>query len=262
MCGFTLVELLVVIGVIAILIALLLPALQKARAASYALVCASNARQLGLGFRLYASAHRDAVPLAYWAPNGGTNVPVISWSDFIVPHLGAKLTDAQINSTSSIVAAEAYASYARLFVCPSVPDLTRTLTYGMPSHNNDAGNGKPHPDYPGIALMGASGTANGYTPYRYSQIRQSTEVILLAEYWPIDGGVGARIGSHVRLASDQNTVRGRQMHKGRFTYLFLDGHVEALFPIQTVRQDAIRMLRVDPTATAYSQGMWTTTAND
>lgn len=61
--GFTLVELLVVIAVIAILAALLLPALGRARVRAYAIGCLNNTRQLALAWRLYADDHADR--LAY-----------------------------------------------------------------------------------------------------------------------------------------------------------------------------------------------------
>ena len=61
--GFTLVELLVVIGIIAVLVALLFPMLNRSREHSRRAVCLSNLRQLGLAFNLYANAFREQIPL-------------------------------------------------------------------------------------------------------------------------------------------------------------------------------------------------------
>src|SRR5262249_32292320 len=63
--AFTLVELLVVIGIIAVLVAVLLPALNKARESAQRTQCLSNVRQLGILFRLYANANKDAAPIGY-----------------------------------------------------------------------------------------------------------------------------------------------------------------------------------------------------
>lgn len=63
--AFTLVELLVVIGIIALLISILMPALSKARRAALAVQCQSNMRQMGIGLRMYAEANQA------WLPSSG-----------------------------------------------------------------------------------------------------------------------------------------------------------------------------------------------
>lgn len=85
--GFTLVELMVVVGIIALLIALLLPALRKARSAANTAACLSNLRQLMQASAMYTADNNGCmVPACYYdkAPTRGTNITHDTWSEILL----------------------------------------------------------------------------------------------------------------------------------------------------------------------------------
>ncbi len=91
--AFTLVELLVVIGIIALLIGILLPALQKAKDSANTLKCSANLRSVGQGLAMYVTNYKQTFPASYLyighAINGNTQTPTtgdagyIHWSSYL-----------------------------------------------------------------------------------------------------------------------------------------------------------------------------------
>jgi prepilin-type N-terminal cleavage/methylation domain-containing protein/prepilin-type processing-associated H-X9-DG protein len=76
--GFTLLELLVVMGVVAVLATLMLPALNRARTKAEAVICLNNLRQWGLATQLYAADHNDLLP-PEGTPNPGERSTNTGW---------------------------------------------------------------------------------------------------------------------------------------------------------------------------------------
>src|SRR5689334_22488163 len=77
--GFTLVELLVVVGIIALLVAILLPTLQKARKAAWRVACASNLKQIDGAFRFYFADWKNCYPNGYYDANPADLTGVSGW---------------------------------------------------------------------------------------------------------------------------------------------------------------------------------------
>jgi len=130
--GFTLMELLVVIAIIAILIGLLMPAVQKAREAAARLMCQNTVKQLGLAVNNYASVNNDSIPLAVTYFNGDINIKH-SWMTYILPYIEKKNVfdlykfNLSWNDPGNDLAIR---NKINTFLCPSTPDPERNAGGG------------------------------------------------------------------------------------------------------------------------------------
>jgi prepilin-type N-terminal cleavage/methylation domain-containing protein len=126
--AFTLLELLVVIAIIAILIGLLLPAVQKVRDAAARLQCQNNLKQIGLALHNYESTN-NCFPAAeqYPAPASGT----VSIYVALLPYVeqGNLLSEYQSNATNQAAAIQQKTS---IFNCPSDPNVNAVVDGGGP----------------------------------------------------------------------------------------------------------------------------------
>ncbi len=108
--AFTLIELLVVIAIIALLMAILMPALNRAKEQSRAVTCRSNLRQIGVGAQMYADAWNNQIPRGAWS---GAPVP---WFVLYLPYLSHRQDLKDYRSVG-------------IYRCPSYPDKEQTVCF-------------------------------------------------------------------------------------------------------------------------------------
>jgi prepilin-type processing-associated H-X9-DG protein/prepilin-type N-terminal cleavage/methylation domain-containing protein len=281
--AFTLVELLVVIGIIALLISILMPSLSRAREQANLVKCMSNLRQVGTAMMMHATEHRNYVPLGglmYATPtpaglgdaamkkysyysDGGTLRPM-PIPAALAPYLGQTLRS---DTVANLQADMDSGPVRDVFTCPtqgreginrgsmlSDGSWTAPLIWSSYVFNEEP-----------IGFWDDASTGYKRGRGNLNRIRGASEVMFIGDGKPrgVDGwlvmfshGVGTVLedvwrGSQLNtgIGAGDRTAFDLPRHKNRMNVLFMDGHAETI--IATLKKS-------DPNEVKFSQTVYLT----
>ncbi|MBX7259294.1 MAG: prepilin-type N-terminal cleavage/methylation domain-containing protein [Candidatus Hydrogenedentes bacterium] len=212
-------ELLLVIGIIAILAALLFPALNAATAKANESKCMSNARQWGTAATLYVADHDGAFPNQGSAPGSGFADPtpgtnVLAWYNSLPPYVGSPAA-----SNLWIIRKMPRPRDKSIFICPAAK-LEPTITSDRDYYGNYAQNQ--------WLEAGNRPAGSGYSRYlRMSQVAKPASFVVMTEQSSgigVNGQLGYKYGqTHVVYMGYPTSGDGFR-HNSKANITFADGH--------------------------------------
>jgi prepilin-type N-terminal cleavage/methylation domain-containing protein len=214
--GFTLVELLVVIGIIAILIAILLPALKKVQIHAQRTACMSNQRQLAQAWRMYSEENRGFLPMGWpdAPPSGPSNVAGTYW--FVPWFLGASRGGGNTRAAIEKGSIYKYVRSIKVFKCAGDKGL-RLVSYGINCYLNGE-------DF-GSGMQPA-------TVFKFAKVRFPTKTFVVIDEYDWRGGdiTGYNLGSFAIRPYNSNTWVDYPgaFHQDASVVSFLDGHADII----------------------------------
>ena len=227
--GFTLIELLVVISIIALLLAILLPALGRAKEQAQKTRCLANLKQIGLAMHLYASDYNYLLPRAELRPGVAIYTGIdMRWPVLFMPYVGG-LSDKFENYYE-----------LEIYDCPSYPLKEQTVDYCTNAFD----------------LKGTSTEYFGFT--KLDDFPRHATTIYMADYEYIPDVAHIKIilkddppetmkvkmqsldvwrPNHLPSAPDSSRRMARDRHNKRVNCLFIDGHSDDMDALEITPYD-------------------------
>jgi prepilin-type N-terminal cleavage/methylation domain-containing protein/prepilin-type processing-associated H-X9-DG protein len=237
--GFTLVELLVVIGIIALLISILLPALSRAREQANKVACLSNLRQLGMAVMQYCGDNKDRFPRP--ATSGGVDEDWIYWQPGrnlddgrLVPYTGGRFIAKAYRCPSDASFESHLNGYKYTYTVNETMFRYINALNGLDINGNPGGT---HGKHDGKEIGDTSPANSPMTPYtlKRSMISRSAEKIMIIDESSTSVDDGCWAPQNYDVAKGENVLSNRHDRKseskldpnaGRGNVCFADGHAD------------------------------------
>jgi prepilin-type N-terminal cleavage/methylation domain-containing protein/prepilin-type processing-associated H-X9-DG protein len=223
--AFTLVELLVVIGIIAVLIALLMPALSAARSQAMTVRCAGNLADVGRAMHQYANDFKGKVPRGYYY-SPYYQQGYILWAEALSRYVGRPVDEANMTAARDPIMAQQF-RHIDVYQCPVFPNDEQAVDYVINSW---------------IAGGGDDGALINIT-----KLKRSSEIVYLTEanvnreverfgfhdvwapaHLPCD--VNGKVQPEARVLNDER-------HRGQAQILYTDWHVAPKYWKEVKKED-------------------------